>query len=397
MLTRRTLLLAATGLATTGLAAPAILSRPARAQNAKSLLTRCQAVLDTAAREARSRNGAQLALSLAYVSPEAPEGQLLVAGGDDLVSGTRVPMALTPRTPFEIGSITKVFTQGLHYRLRGPYESTLGSTIGRQVDLTPQAAALELANIARYQPGLVQDNQGNVYPRTTQSSIPNMLSYLNRLPGPLPQGTCYAYSNLGWAFLAMAAVGLDGARLEPFVERYAAALAPFCASFDAAETRLFDIGMKASLPIGYRWNWEPIQEDASYAPNYRPMLGAGGIVSTGADMLKFLAYSMGRQPGGLTDPALAYHQTPRFSVPSCTDAPRSPTTAFGWFAHSVDTPDGPVQALNKNGGVPGYTSWMGFTAWQGSGAPATHGVALLANGPGATPLGNRLLRLLLNN
>ena len=30
--------------------------------------------------------------------------------------------------------------------------------------------------------------------------------------------------------------------------------------------------------------------------------------------------------------------------------------------------------LNKNGGVAGFTSWMGFTSWQGTGAPSSRGV-----------------------
>ena len=36
--------------------------------------------------------------------------------------------------------------------------------------------------------------------------------------------------------------------------------------------------------------------------------GSGGIVSNGADMLRFLLYSMGRVPGGLTDYFGGLHQ-----------------------------------------------------------------------------------------
>jgi beta-lactamase class C len=51
--------------------------------------------------------------------------------------------------------------------------------------------------------------------------------------------------------------------------------------------------------------------------------------------------------------------------------------------------------LNKNGGVAGFTSWMGFTSWQGTGAPSSHGVFVLSNGPGSTRLGNNAMKLLL--
>lgn len=387
MLTRRALLLASLA---SGLAAPALLSGRALAQ--ANVL---QALLDGAAARARRETGAQLALSLAYISPDAPDGRLLVAGGQGATSATGAPLDLSPRTPFEIGSISKVFTSALYHRAHGPYAGTLGSALGPQVALAPPVAALTLENLATYRPGLVQDNQGGAYPRGTVATLDSVFAYLNSLPGPLPQGSCYAYSNLGWALLAMASTGLEGTDLPAYVRRYATALAAFCGGIDAPDTILFDPRLKPRLPQGYRRDWQPLPPGAPYAPNFRPMIGAGGIVSTGTDMLNFLALNMGRRPGGLADPALAYQQTPRIHVPACGGAPRSPTTAYGWFVEPIATPGGMREALNKNGGVPGFTSWMGFTAWQGTGAPATHGLALMANGPVATPLGTRALKLLL--
>ena len=51
--------------------------------------------------------------------------------------------------------------------------------------------------------------------------------------------------------------------------------------------------------------------------------------------------------------------------------------------------------LNKNGGVAGYTSWMGFTQWQGTGAPSSRGLFVLSNGPDSTKLGKNMMKLLL--
>jgi hypothetical protein len=51
--------------------------------------------------------------------------------------------------------------------------------------------------------------------------------------------------------------------------------------------------------------------------------------------------------------------------------------------------------LNKNGGVAGFTAWMGFTQWQGTGKPSPHGVFVLSNGPRSTAIGMNTMKLLL--
>ena len=111
-------------------------------------------------------------------------------------------------------------------------------------------------------------------------------------------------------------------------------------------------------------------------------------------MMQFLLYNMGRLPGGLTDHALAYQQKPSFTSHSCSPT-GTPTTSYGWFRAKRQSSRGETVVMNKNGGVAGYTSWMGFTQWQGSGAPSPHGLFVLSNGPDSTKLGNAMMKLLL--
>ncbi|WP_341991769.1 serine hydrolase domain-containing protein [Azorhizobium sp. AG788] len=371
-------------------AAPALLGRSAQAGAGPE---RIQALIDGAAARARSAQGAKLGLVLGIIGPDAPEGRLLFAGGAGLTSATGAPLPLDAQTSFEIGSISKVFTSALAYQRHGPYAGTLGAALGGAVPLSPAVAALELENLAIYQPGLPQDNRGGVYPPGAMATLDNLFAYVNGLPGPIPQGTCYAYSNLGWALLAMASVGLSGTDTKAFVARYAQALQAFCGTLGARDTHVFAPRLRPQLPMGYTHQWQPLPGNASYAPTTPPTVGAGGIVSTGADMLSYLAYNMGRRPGGLTDAALAYQQTPSFHARNCKGG-NAPSTAYGWFRKALPTGDGAVTVLNKDGGVRGFTAWMGFTAWQGTGQPSSHGVFVLANGPPAVRLGNAALGLL---
>ncbi len=147
--------------------------------------------------------------------------------------------------------------------------------------------------------------------------------------------------------------------------------------------------------MGYTEKFVSLLPSRNYQPSREAGYGSGGIVSNGADMMQFLLYNMGRLPGGLADPALAYQQTETFRAAPCSGEGPGPVTSYGWFHRELETPRGKIVVLNKNGGVAGFTSWMGFTSWQGTGAPSSHGVFVLSNGPGSTRLGNNAMKLLL--
>lgn len=382
MLTRRSVLVG--GLAT------ALLGGATRAQTAADPF---QALIDDACRRARSQSGARLAVVLGVIGPKG-EGRLLFAGGDGLTNPLGAPLALDARTPFEIGSISKVFTSALHYRAHGPFQGTLGSWLGESASLSPAVAALTLENLATYRPGLPQDNQGGAYPPGTMTNFRTLFGYLSGFQPPNPQGTCYAYSNLGWSLLAMAGTGIAGLRAPAFADRYDQQLKAFCAGFGAAGTGWFRPELRPRLPLGYTKAWQPLPPRAPYRPVSPTQVGSGGIVSTGADMLAYLKLNMGLLEGGLSDPALAYQQGAEFQSPACSGR-GAPRTAYGWFRTSVAGPAGPTVVLNKNGGVRGFSSWMGFASWQDTGKPSPHGVFALCNAHVATPLGLRAMRMLL--
>jgi len=278
--------------------------------------------------------------------------------------------------------------------LHGPYEGTLGTSLGSRMHLSKAMADIRLANLAKYEPGLAQDNQGGVYPPAMMKSVGSLFAYMADFAPPYPQGTCYAYSNIGWSLLSMASLGIDSTDTDALVAAYDRRLKQFCSGFGAPNTTVFRPGMKPRLPLGYTARLAPLAAGNDYQPSNPPGYGSGGIVSNGADMLRYLLYNMGRLPQGLSDPALAYQQTETFKAAACAGK-GAPVTSYGWFHAPVQTAQGPATVLNKNGGVAGFTSWMGFTRWQETGKPSTHGVFVLSNGLRSTPIGMNTLKLLL--
>lgn len=391
MFTRRLLLQG-----TASLAAGALFGRSAEAFDGNPLRA-IQNRIDILARRAFEQRGARSAIVVGIVSPEtAPNGQLLFAGGERSVNPFGARLTLDAQTPFEIGSVSKVFTSGIYYMLHGPYEGTLGTSLGSRMTLSKAMAGISLKHLANYEPGLPQDNQGSPYPPGVMASVKNLFDYMADFTPPHGQGTCYAYSNTGWALLSMAALRLDSTDTEAFVDEYDKRLKQFCSKFDAPSTAVFRADMKPRLPIGYNRRLMPLPTNSPYRPSHPPGYGSGGIISNGTDMLRYLLYNMGRLPGGQSDAALAYQQSETFRTPACSATGGSPVTGYGWFHTPVQAGQGQATVLNKNGGVAGFTSWMGFTKWQGTGAPSSHGVFVLHNGPRATGIGRNMMKLLLN-
>ena len=263
-----------------------------------------------------NEHGANVGVIVGIVTPDnvARNGQIISAGRETLTNPFGKRLELNERTPFEIGSISKVFTSGIHYMLHGNYDGTLGSRLGRNIRLSEAMAAITIKDLAIYRPGLAQDNRGGVYPPGTMTSLPSLFRYMANFTPPSPPGSCYAYSNVGWSLLGMAAVGLDSADTQEFVRTYNAKLVKYCSAFSAPGTQVFDPDIKPRLPQGYSKEFAPLPPTGGYQPTPAAQYASGGIVSNGADMMRFLLYSMGRLPGGLTDAALKSQQAETFRV-----------------------------------------------------------------------------------
>src|SRR5262245_21500985 len=279
-----------------------------------------QALIDDYSKNALSNHGANVGVVAGVVTADnaGRNGQLLFAGGDTLTNPNGRRLDLNERTPFEIASISKVFTSGIHYMLHGPYDGTLGSWLGSKLTMSRAVADISVRNLAVYEPGFPQDNRGGAYPPGMMMNLRSLFDYMATFVPPFPQGSCYTYSNTGWSMLAMASVKLANTDTQAFAGTYNEKLAQFCRGFAATDTQVFRADIKPRLPMGYARTFSALPPSHNYQPTREPGYGSGGIVSTGADMMQFLLYNMGRRPGGLADPALAYQQKETVRAVSCS-------------------------------------------------------------------------------
>ncbi len=276
---------------------------------------------------------------------------------------------------------------------------------------------LKLEDTANYSAGFPTDDeppnwwvklveQGDSGPLTLRDLVRNLRGK------PLPQcapGKYYSYSNFAWGLLGLAAIGIKNESADTF-ERWKAAVAELAKHIGLSPNTTPASATTASvIPAGYpKSSNKLLPESTDYVENYwSTLVGNGDLVSTGNDMLAWLAYNMGI--GGRDYPLLELQQSPRFKWPyqeppttepppwtyPSPDALTTPiTTSLGWF---VDSALGP-RILTKNGGTFGFGSWMGFTQWVATGNPSKIGAFALTNnfGPYANRLGADIMKVLIS-
>jgi serine-type D-Ala-D-Ala carboxypeptidase/endopeptidase len=270
--------------------------------------------------------------------------------------------APTAKTVYEIGSITKTFTatllaQGVNkgqLKLDQPLSSLLpGYTIPSR-----DGHVITLLNIAEQNSGLPR-LPTNLHPADPNDPYvdygPDKLkAFLATYTLPRDPGALYEYSNL--------AVGLLGYALGQHAgSDYATLL---------NNEILQPLGMQdTSVATGKNRPKEIAGghgDDGKPVPgwNFSVFAAAGGVLSTGDDMLRYLQANMGKLPSPLW-PAMQLAQKPRTATVKTSDQ-------IGLIWMTQMTSKGP-DIIWHNGMTGGYASFIGFTA------DRQHGVVVLTN------------------
>ncbi len=192
-----------------------------------------------------------------------------------------------------------------------------------------------------------------------------------------PFGTVSAYSNLGFAIAAAVLPFLSGDRTSPYEALIQSQIWQQLGFSD--NTSFFTNVRLDQLPLGYDYNgqtWTPVPAGNKAFPAYH---GAGGVVCTPNDMMKWLQFNMGVQQNSVLSPLLDALQNPSTTVMNGATA-----IGLGWFMKGRVSANSPYPAIFKDGGLSGVSTYIAFLPrpQEPLVVPSPAGVFVLTNAKG---------------
>ncbi|HSS21690.1 MAG TPA: serine hydrolase [Pyrinomonadaceae bacterium] len=296
--------------------------------------------------------------------------RMILAYGETVRGNGQKPRT---NTIFQIGSVTKVLTATLLaiYAEKNVvnYSDTLEKYLpaGRTVHKWKDGTKISLFDLATHYSGLPRTMTGD-----GPTSILDAYNFLEITKLVSKPGDTWAYSNLGFGFLALAVARAASAQgWDSLVEKDIGKplnLVDTTVDLDATQTQ--------RLAQGYTKAGNPTNKPM---PGWPGLGGAGQLNSTPDDMMKFLSFNM-----GLT-------QTPLNSLlPDLHKSWRPAGRAGSFQGLGWNIIQGKTKTVWKNGTTPGFHSYIGFCKAKKS------GVFVLSNSLqlDSTKLGQELLAFL---
>jgi CubicO group peptidase (beta-lactamase class C family) len=294
--------------------------------------------------------------SIAIVSRNHPT-YLLSAGYAD----TARKIKATPYTIYAIGSVTKVFTGIMLMQMRDSGRASLDDPLAKHLPefampspFTGQAAPT-LRQLASHTSGLPRMIPVNSLQEPNGASVPEMLRSLHTTAAVYPPLTHYKYSNLGVDLLGYALARTAGQSWPDYIDKNILHPLGMIAS-SAAEARLpRDRIAVGYIPSGPNGAWQP-----GPPMPFTPLTEASGsIMSSAADMAKFVAWQMDDSDMRVLTPLSRREmRTPNFMLDDW-----SAGVGITWFLQRFE---GEV-LVHHTGGTAGFTTVAAFVPKDGIG------------------------------
>ncbi|MGW2254086.1 serine hydrolase domain-containing protein [Kitasatospora sp. NPDC001660] len=296
-----------------------------------------------------------------------------------------------PRTLFEIGSVTKVFTSLALARLvldgsTGLEEPVAALLPGGAVLPVRDGREITLKDLATHTSGLPRLPRGVLTASlfTSRRSDPyahctaeHVLAGLARTKLRSTPGRSFRYSNLGAGLLGLALAGRAGVDYEELVRR------EVCGPLRLADT-VVTPGEEQSdrLARGHSTGARAVPHW-----NLAGLGGMGALRSTAADLATLVRAQLaaGREPDGPLAPAISLTREVRHRVNPFA------WIHLGWLAHRLHTQQGGHLQIWHNGGTGGFRSFVAFDPEKQVGV-----VVLVNSGRSVDSAGTALLRRLQN-
>ena len=320
--------------------------------------------------------GALTGAYVGYIQADGTVSELTLG-----VLGKAVNRQVSNNTIFEIGSISKTFTatllanmvQNSEYTLDSPIKEFLPDSISVP---THKKKEITLGHLATHTSGLPR-LPSNFSPETMLNpyvdyTVQNMYSFLDDYELSNAPGSKVAYSNFG--------MGLLGHILElHYRKSYEELVNELIAEPLDMESTGMIIQQSDSSRFAAPYNYG---SEADYW-DFPTLAGAGGLRSTGSDMIQYIKAQLGMLDTSLDEEIKATHAIQYDSGEGLID-----DIGLGWFyATEHDT------LIWHNGGTGGFKSFAGINKENGTGRRMVRdhlqrsGVVVLANGTSEIPDG----------
>ncbi|SMQ86052.1 CubicO group peptidase, beta-lactamase class C family [Devosia lucknowensis] len=294
------------------------------------------------------RDGASIGIAVAVI--ENGETRFVSHG----TLGRDDPAPINEFTPFEAGSITKVFTSLVLAQLALEGEIDLDAPI---TDYLPEGTAVppsdkpitafdlasHMSGLTGLPPEILSRGFDNPYSGYTDEQL---LAWLREQQLARPVGEGFEYSNVGVALLGEI---IEGVTSEPYAKT-------------VEDEVLMPLGMESSrlalgaeLPEGMAIGHDGSGDPVPYW-DFDAVAPAGALVTTAADLIKFIAAA-----SGATETELK----PGFDkmLERVRPIGDSGSIGLGWFI----TPTGSGEIVWHNGRTGGFASFAGFERNSGNG------------------------------
>lgn len=262
---------------------------------------------------------------------------------------------VTESTVFEIGSITKTFTTTMAIMLEREGKIKLGDPVqnympaGVTIHNFSSTEPVKLIHLATQTSGLPRLPTNLFTSEKTDKKNPyknynaeDLNSFINNYIPEYEPGTKYLYSNLGMGLLGDILSRASGKSYDEMLHYY---LVDSLGMYSTGQKLTAD--MQKNMAKGYTEKGEP-----SPLWDFDVLAGCGAIRSSLPDMMKYLAFNMGKTDRFEFKDALTQLHKRRFE----TDIPN---TAIGMAWHVSET-SGDRTVIWHNGGTGGFASFMGF-------------------------------------
>ncbi|MGF7080664.1 serine hydrolase domain-containing protein [Mucilaginibacter sp. UYCu711] len=195
-----------------------------------------------------------------------------------------VKKPLTAESRYRIGSITKMYTAVMIYQLVEEGKLKLTDTLGKFYPQVANAGKITIANILSHRSGIhdaLIDPNMRTRSKTSPMTRDEILDLIYKGKPDFEPGTKHQYSNSGFTLLGMIIEKVTGKTYAENLKQRITSKIGIKDTYIA--TGSIDVNNNESLTYRYSGSWK--QEPETH-PSI--LFGAGSIISTPADMAKFI-------------------------------------------------------------------------------------------------------------